>query len=72
MALTYEYINVSGPKPKLYNLSPSMTKPKDLKERREKPSGDTSAQLKNMMDLISNKMNSMLRENKTERERMEV
>lgn len=71
MALTYEYVNVSGPKPKLYNLPPSMTKLKELKERREKPSGDTSAQLKNM-DLISYKINSTLRANKTERERMEV
>lgn len=44
--MTYEYINVSGAKPKLYNLPPSMTKLKDLKERREKPSGDTSAQRK--------------------------
>lgn len=32
-AMTYEYINVSGAKPKLYNLPPSMTKLKDLKEK---------------------------------------
>lgn len=43
-ALTYEYINVSGAKPKLYNLPPSMTK---RKENREKPSGDASARLTN-------------------------
>lgn len=69
--MTYEHINVSGPKPKLYNLPPSMTKQKDLKERREKPSGETSARIKNM-DLISYKIKSTLRANKTERERMEV
>lgn len=42
--MTYEYINVSGAKPKLYNLPPSMTK---RKENREKPSGDASARLTN-------------------------
>lgn len=69
--MTYEYINVSGAKPKLFNIPPSMTKLKDLKEKREKPSGDASAQPTNM-DLVSCKIDSMLRANKTEREWMEV
>lgn len=57
--------------PKLYNLPPSMTKLKDLKENREKPSGDASAQLTNK-GLGPRQIDSMLRANKTERERMEV
>lgn len=68
--MTYEYINVSGAKPKLYNPPPSMTKLKKLKENREKPSG-ASPQLTNK-GLGSCQIDSMLSPNKTERERMEV
>lgn len=50
---------------------PSTTKLKDLKENREKPTGDASAQLTNKT-LVSSQIDSMLRANKTERERMEV
>lgn len=69
--MTYEYINVSGAKPKLCNLPPSMTKLKVLKGNKEKPSGDASARRTNK-GLGSCQIDSMLRANKTERERMEV
>lgn len=44
-ASTDEYIHVSGAKSELHNLPPCVTKLKDLKDNRENPSGDASAQL---------------------------